>query len=319
MADYDVFNGDADGICSLIQLRLNEPKESTLITGVKRDIKLLQQVKAERGDSVTVLDISMEKNMDALQSLLSEGIAIFYADHHRSGEIPKSENLEPYIDLASDTCTALIVDKYLEGKYRAWALTAAFGDNLKKEASSIAKSSGFNGEQISLMDELGTYINYNGYGSSLDDLFYQPAELYKILKNYETPFEFIDNDSGVFDILKNGYSEDMDKAASLKAEYISEKTALFILPNEKWARRVSGVYSNQLALDNPSRAHAVLTEKPNGNFLVSIRAPKDNPQGASDIASQFPTGGGRAAAAGINDLPTSELKNFYETLNNYYS
>ena len=26
--NYDVFNGDADGICALIQLRLAEPRES---------------------------------------------------------------------------------------------------------------------------------------------------------------------------------------------------------------------------------------------------------------------------------------------------
>ncbi len=41
---YDVFNGDADGITALLQLRLAEPKSSTLVTGIKRDIKLLKQV-----------------------------------------------------------------------------------------------------------------------------------------------------------------------------------------------------------------------------------------------------------------------------------
>jgi hypothetical protein len=32
---YDVFNGDADGICSLVQLRLSNPKNSKFITGVE--------------------------------------------------------------------------------------------------------------------------------------------------------------------------------------------------------------------------------------------------------------------------------------------
>jgi hypothetical protein len=36
---YDVFNGDADGICALVQLRLAKPIQSNLITGVKRDIE----------------------------------------------------------------------------------------------------------------------------------------------------------------------------------------------------------------------------------------------------------------------------------------
>ena len=46
MSYYDVFNGDADGLCSLHQLRLDEPRDSVLVTGAKRDIELLQRVVA---------------------------------------------------------------------------------------------------------------------------------------------------------------------------------------------------------------------------------------------------------------------------------
>ncbi|MGB1191457.1 MAG: DHH family phosphoesterase, partial [Pseudomonadales bacterium] len=60
MTIYDVFNGDADGICALLQLRHAEAVESQLITGVKRDIKLLTQVDAGQGDRVNVLDVSMD-------------------------------------------------------------------------------------------------------------------------------------------------------------------------------------------------------------------------------------------------------------------
>ena len=59
MTDYDVFNGDADGICSLVQLRQIEPRDAVLITGIKRDITLLSQVKSGKGNRITVLDISM--------------------------------------------------------------------------------------------------------------------------------------------------------------------------------------------------------------------------------------------------------------------
>lgn len=59
MKSYDVFNGDADGICALVQLRLAEPKPAELITGVKRDISLLNKLPVEACD-VTVLDISFE-------------------------------------------------------------------------------------------------------------------------------------------------------------------------------------------------------------------------------------------------------------------
>ncbi|HBQ39206.1 MAG TPA: acetyltransferase, partial [Halieaceae bacterium] len=60
--NYDVFNGDADGLCALVQLRRAEPLDAVLVTGVKRDIALLQQVEAGPGDRVTVLDISLDKN-----------------------------------------------------------------------------------------------------------------------------------------------------------------------------------------------------------------------------------------------------------------
>ena len=67
---YDVFNGDADGICSLIQLRLSNPKNSKLITGVKRDVLLLKKIRPVKRDSVTVLDVSMKKNYQEVVDFL---------------------------------------------------------------------------------------------------------------------------------------------------------------------------------------------------------------------------------------------------------
>ena len=64
MLAYDVFNGDADGICALAQLRLAEPKESVLISGIKRDIELLEQVPLGQAATITALDISFDKNRD---------------------------------------------------------------------------------------------------------------------------------------------------------------------------------------------------------------------------------------------------------------
>ena len=64
---FDVYNGDADGICSLLQLRLENPLTTERVTGVKRDIALLERVQASAGDHVTVLDISMAKNSAALR------------------------------------------------------------------------------------------------------------------------------------------------------------------------------------------------------------------------------------------------------------
>ena len=86
MTYFDVFNGDADGICALHQLRLAEPVQSELVTGVKRDISLLKRVEAARGDQVTALDISLDKNREALERLLASGVRVRYFDHHFAGD-----------------------------------------------------------------------------------------------------------------------------------------------------------------------------------------------------------------------------------------
>ena len=157
---YDVFNGDADGIIALLQLRFAEPKESTLVTGVKRDIKLLKQVDAEKATSVTALDISMEKNLLELESLLAKDISVFYCDHHRSGDIPNSDKLEALIDLDAEVCTSLLINKKLDGQYAKWAVAAAFGDNLFVSAQKLAQEIGLTDSETEFLKELGTLINY---------------------------------------------------------------------------------------------------------------------------------------------------------------
>lgn len=86
MQIYDVFNGDADGICALIQLRLAEPCDSTLVTGVKRDIALAQRVPVDLPARVNILDVSLDKNREAVDALLAAGCSVFYVDHHFPGE-----------------------------------------------------------------------------------------------------------------------------------------------------------------------------------------------------------------------------------------
>jgi len=135
---FDAFNGDADGICALHQLRLAEPRSSQLVTGVKRDIALLKRITAEPGDEVTALDIAVEKNIGPLQSMLDKGVRVRWFDHHNPGELPEHRGFEPHIDTAADVCTSLIVDRYLGGRHRPWAVAAAFGDNLHDAARRAA-------------------------------------------------------------------------------------------------------------------------------------------------------------------------------------
>src|SRR5690606_31030593 len=107
---YDIFNGDADGLCALHQLRLEEPRTAELVTGVKRDVALVERIEARAGDVLTVLDISMRSNAAALARALERGARVRYFDHHDPGTIPDHPALEAHIDTSSDVCTSLIVD-----------------------------------------------------------------------------------------------------------------------------------------------------------------------------------------------------------------
>ena len=318
MTQFDVFNGDADGICALIQLRLAEPKNSQLITGLKRDINLLQQVTASAGDSITVLDVSLDKNRTGLEQALANGVNVFYVDHHYCGELPVSPNFKAIINTTADVCTSLLVNQHLQGQFIEWAMVGAFGDNLKKTATVLSKSLDLSATELEQLEHLGICINYNGYGASLDDLHFTPTDLYQRLVQYKSPLLFIQQAKQDYAKLSAGYQSDMAAAQSLQPSYANLQVAVYSLPNEAWARRVSGVYSNDLANQHPDRAHAVITLKANGNYLVSIRAPLNNKTGADEFCRQFETGGGRAAAAGINDLPAAHLNDFMARFAAFY-
>ncbi|WP_461484159.1 DHH family phosphoesterase [Porticoccus sp.] len=318
MAVIDVFNGDADGICALTQLRLANPCDSVLVTGVKRDIALLKNVTADAGDCVTVLDVSLDKNREPLAEILEAGAEVFYVDHHYPGVIPDSDKLTTLINEAPEICTSLLVNSHLKGAHADWAVVGAFGDNLNKSALTLANSLSLNAADTEQLKHLGIYINYNGYGSALEDLHFHPAELFQLLSSHKNPLGFISENPDAFSRLEQGYKQDMAAAASVQPEKADAHSAVFILPDQPWARRVSGVFSNDLANLNPDRAHSVLTEKANGNFLVSVRAPLTNRTGAADLCRRFPTGGGREAAAGINDLPADQLTDFIDALQSSY-
>ncbi|HDY83071.1 MAG TPA: DHH family phosphoesterase [Halieaceae bacterium] len=319
MTHFDVFNGDADGLCALTQLRNAQPREAQLITGVKRDINLLEKVQAGPGSKVTVLDVSLDKNRAGLERALAAGADVLYCDHHFAGEIPEHDNLQTLINTAPDVCTSLLVNRYLDGKFLEWAVVGTFGDNLKDSARLLAKPLALNEGNLQHLENLGVYINYNGYGSNLDDLHFEPAQLYRLISPYASPLDFMSDGAEHFQKLEQGYRQDMASAGSLASEYKDAAVAVYMLPNEPWARRVSGVYSNDLANGDPARGHAVITTKANGCYLVSVRAPLSNKTGADELCMKFPTGGGRKAAAGINDLPADMLREFIDTFAAFYA
>jgi hypothetical protein len=308
MQFYDIFNGDADGICALHQLRLEEPRASVLVTGVKRDVGLLERVAAAAGDELTVLDISLHTNARAVKRLLAAGARLRYFDHHAAGEIPQHSNFKAYIDTAPDACTSLIVDRQLGGRQRLWAIVAAFGDNLPGPAARAAAGLDLDQRDLDRLRALGECMNYNAYGESVDDLHYHPADLFETVSHYRDPRDFLEGEP-VFDVLQNALADDTARAAAIRPQAPGGNTALYVFPDAAWSRRVHGFYANQLALEHPRRAHALLVGG-HGGYRVSVRAPLEHPRGADGLCRQFEGGGGRQAAAGINWLPEADYQRF---------
>jgi hypothetical protein len=308
MQFYDIFNGDADGLCALQQLRLEMPRTAERVTGVKRDIRLLERVRAQAGDELTVLDISLRANAAALNRLLAAGARLRWFDHHAAGDLPRHPNLEAHIDTAPDICTSLIVDRHLGGRQRLWAVVAAFGDNLAGPARRAAAALELGAADVERLRELGECLNYNAYGETVTDLHYHPADLFETLSPYRDPRDFVEGEP-VLEVLKSALGDDLARAAATRPQVEDGNTALYVLPDAAWSRRIHGLYANRLAHAHPRRAHALLVSAP-GSYVVSVRAPLERPRGADTLCLKFETGGGRQAAAGINRLAQVDYARF---------
>jgi hypothetical protein len=308
MPAYDIFNGDADGLCSLRQLRLHHKLDAQLITGAKREIALVRRVHARTGDSLTVLDISLHENREAVLAALEAGATCLYFDHHFAGPPLAHPNFEAHISDAPQTCTSLLVDAWLGGAYRAWAVVAAFGDNLAPAALQAARPLGLDTGQLDTLRRLGECLNYNAYGESVKDLYFHPADLYRRLAAFDDPLEFAARDRS-FETLEAGYLADLARAQDVVPRLATPTHLVTVLPDEAWSRRVSGAWANRLAAADPPRAHAVLVLT-GDRYTVSVRAPQASPRGADVLCRRFPTGGGRPAAAGVTALPAAEFERF---------
>lgn len=324
MQFFDVFNGDADGLIARHQFRLSFPvplDHLTLVTGSKREVSLLSRVDvrsiAADAADISVFDISYDQNAESALRLLEAGATIRYFDHHRAHRLQAHPRLAAHIDTSPHACTSLIVDRYLNGAHRAWAIAAAFGDNLTDTAQQLAAQADFTQEQTVLLQQLGECINYNAYGESISDLHYPPEEVARRMMPYRSPFEFAQCED-IFRRLQIGYAQDVRRAQAVLPLHASSVAAVYTLPDERWARRVSGAFANMLVRANPRRAHAVLSCAANGTYTASIRAPQHSPQHADTIAIQFIGGGGRAAAAGINNLATQDIVRLVSLLEQTY-
>lgn len=316
-ARYDVFNGDADGICALHQLRLAEPVDSVLVTGVKRDIALLRQVPDGAG-RVTVLDISFDANAAELRRLLDGGSGIDYYDHHSADSAFAHPGLRLRWDAAPEVCTSILVDRQLGGRHRRWAVAAAYGDNLMAPACALARQAGVGERGAAALAQLGQVLNYNAYGECVADLHMAPAALYLALSGYVDPFDFI-ADSADYRTLCAGYQDDCTRLHALQPHWRRDGGAVYLLPSAPWARRVSGVLANRLAVQHAGSSFAILSARSDGDYVVSVRSGAPAEFSACGLCQQFDGGGGRKAAAGINRLPAAQLDRFIDLFSQYFA
>ena len=309
-----VFNGDADGLCALQQLRLAEPSERpdavTLVTGVKRDIALLDRVKGEPGDSCTVLDISLDVNRAALCSLLDAGVSVRYFDHHFAGEIPESPHLEAHIDLGTSVCTSLLVDRYLEGRFRSWAVVGAFGDSLVEEGRALAQAAragaGGGGAPGGARGRHQLQrVRRDHRGSPCRRRPSWPRRCRRSSIRWPSPTARRPTGGWPTDIA-------MTWSGRARSSRIARRQGC---PHVRAARRGLGPARERNAGQRsgqdlrPERHRHRVTQDHRRLPGLAARA-AGRVAGADSFCRQFPTGGGRRAAAGINHLPADQLEAF---------
>ncbi|HRO61829.1 MAG TPA: hypothetical protein PK177_22170 [Burkholderiaceae bacterium] len=293
---FDVCNGDADGLCAVRQWRLHEPRDSALVTGLKREIELVERVDAQADDEVLVCDISLARNRDAVLRLLEGGVRVRYFDHHVAGEPLSHPGLEAHIDTAPGVCTSVIVDRVLDGRHRRWAVAGAFGDNLDSVARRLAAAAGLSADEVEQLRTLGEAINYNAYGEHESDVLLPPAELYATMARHVDPLAMLVREP-LFNELDARRRADLALAVRTEPRWQDERGCVLVLPDEAWSRRVVGCLANELARAALERAHAVLLPANGDTWRVSVRAPIAAPNGAGALCARF-GGAGRAAAGG---------------------
>ena len=312
MTRYDVFNGDADGLCALHQLRMSAPADTRLVTGTKRDNALLERVPAVAGDEVTALDLALPGNREALLAMLGAGVRVRYVDHHEPGELPRHALLDALIDTDPEVCTSVLIDRTLRGAHRAWAIVGAFGDNLGATAQRLADAAQLPDGRRDRWRALGECLNYNAYGLNEDDLIFRPAQLYRAIAPYADPDRFID-DEPHFAKLSQARSSDLERARSLAPAVRGPGASLYLMPDAAWARRVFGAFANHLVGAEPRRAHAVVVPRTGDQYIVSLRVPAGAEVSAHSLCAPH-GGGGRVRAAGINHMPRARLASFEQAL-----
>jgi hypothetical protein len=325
-----IFNGDADGIVAQHILGLEIGAPDARITGRKRDIDLLRSAPPMERGNLHVLDVSLRRNLDALTALLpimdKGGLGVTWYDHHDPGEPPAHPALTLHINQAPETCTGVIVNAVLGHKHPLWAAMAAYGDNLSATGSALASSGGASSHEAALLRRVGVLLNYNAYGDEPGDALFDAADIAVRMAGFASALDFCWEPS-LIGPLSERFDADRERFHQLDPLVESAAACAYLVPDEAFSRRYGATWANERVLQNPSQALAVIHPRKDGTFRVSIRSPRDwraeegkegGARSAAELAKEFPTGGGRKLAAGVDNLPADQLQRFTDRFREFY-
>ncbi len=317
-----LFNGDADGLIAqrILEMHLGAP--DLRITGLKRDIKLLQKLPPMEAGHIHALDISLRQNQPELLTILAkENLNVTWYDHHDPGEVEPHPRLHLHIYQSSGTCSAVIVNAVFGRQQGLWAAMAAFGDAVPDTAKALIDEVGVSHAESNLLQRSGILLNYNAYGEKISDVLFDPADLAKRMSQFTSALDFCQEES-IFGPLTQQFVSDQSMCKNLTALNDSEAAQAYLAPDAPWARRYLATWANEHILDHPLQALALIHPRAGGDFQVSIRAPRGTPgvvPSAASLASEFTTGGGRKLAAGINVLPAHDLERFVKRFERFFA
>lgn len=337
-----IFNGDADGIVAQHILGLEIGSPDTRITGRKRDIELLRLAPPMERGSIHVMDVSLSRNRDALTALLpvmdKGGLGVTWYDHHDPGEPPAHPALTLNINQAPETCTAVIVNAVTGHRHPLWAAMGAYGDNLSATASALASAGGASSHEAALLRRVGVLLNYNAYGDEPGDALFDPDELAARMAGIPSALDLCWEQSLIAPLAAR-FDEDRELFHQLAPLVESASACAYLVPDEAFARRYGATWANERVMQKPSEALAVIHPRKDGTYTVSIRSPRNwrtadamegreamgahagadgSVRSAAELAREFPTGGGRKLAAGIDVLPADQLQRFTDRFREFY-
>jgi hypothetical protein len=261
---YDVFNGDADGICALLQLRLQDDERARrrLVTGVKRDIRLLEKIQVrprDRDHGARYLARFEPRRPRAGAGGRRAEVTLVRSPLRRRD--PGARGCWPSSILrpgCARACwwTATLAARSTPGPSSAPSATTS------KRRPAASREADFDAGQAKRCCALGEALNHNAYGESVADLRYPPAELYRHAEAVSPARSPSSPRRRPSRNCARAIARTCALPRTLRPVLAEEGGLVFVLPDTAWARRVSGVFANRLDDGaHAERAIAVLTSR----------------------------------------------------------